>query len=101
MSASKPLEQAEIGLISADQACHLAEPARPLVVKARESKSFARNCRRITAQANTRPSLQGGPGGDEQGEAVRPSDRALPAPGSDASDRRTRHHGQGARESVQ
>ena len=32
---------------------HLAEWARPLVVQARDSSPFTRNCRRITAQAKT------------------------------------------------
>ena len=101
MSGARPSERAEIGLMSADQACHLVAPARPRVVQARESSPFTRKYRRITAQTNTRPSLQGGPGGDEQDEAVRPIDRPLAVRGSDAPDRRTRHHGRGTRESVQ
>jgi hypothetical protein len=35
-------------------ACHYrAEPARPLIVQAREASPFTRKSRRITAQANT------------------------------------------------
>ena len=62
MSGPKPLERAEIGPMTADAGHYRAEPARPLVVQARESSPFTRKCRRITAQANTRPSLHGGPG---------------------------------------
>jgi len=62
MSASKPSEPAETGPLRIDRGRHPAEPARPLVVQARESSPFTRKCRRITAQANTRPSLHGGPG---------------------------------------
>jgi hypothetical protein len=50
------------------------------------------------AQAKTRPFPRGGPGGDEHDEAASLIDRPSAAPGSDAPDRRTRHHGQGARE---
>lgn len=95
------MERAEIGPMTADAGHYRAEPARPLVVQAREFSPFTRKCRRITALADTRPSLHGGPGGDEQDKAVRPSDRPSATPGSDVPDRRTRHHGQGARESVQ
>jgi hypothetical protein len=56
--------------MSVDRGRHLAEQARPIVVEARESSLFTRKYRRITAQAKTRPSLQGGPGGDEQDEAA-------------------------------
>ena len=57
------LKPAESGPMTADRGRHLAEPARPLVLEARESLPFSRKCRRITARVNTRPSLQGGPGG--------------------------------------
>ena len=67
MSEAKSLERADDG----SRGRHLAEPARPLVVQARESSPCARKCRRITAQAKTRPSVHDGPGGDEQDEAVR------------------------------
>ena len=88
MSGPKPLERAEIGPMTADAGHYRAEPARPLVVQARESSPFTRKCRRITAQANTRPSLHGGPGGDEQDDALRPSDRPSAAIGSEVPDRR-------------
>ena len=77
MSGAKPSERAETGPMSADRGCHLVAPARPLLVQARESSPFARNCRRITAQAKTRPCLHGGPGGDEHDGAVRLSERPL------------------------
>ena len=89
MSGPKPLERAEIGPMTADAGHYRAEPARPLVVQARESSPFTRKCRRITAQANTRLSLYGSPGGNEQDDAVRPSDRPAAARGSDVLDRRS------------
>ena len=73
-----------------------AAPARPFVVRAPESSPFTRKRRRITARANTRPSLHGGPGGEEQDEAVRPGDRpaaALGSDGSDVPDRRAPQYG--------
>jgi len=90
MSASQPSKRAETGaetgLMMADRGRRRAEPARALVVQARESFAFTRKCRRITAHAKTRPPLHGRPGGEEQDEAVRPSDRPLAALGSDAPD---------------
>jgi hypothetical protein len=101
MSGLKPSERAETGPLRANRGRHPAEPARPLMVQARESSPFSRKCRRITAQANTRPFPRSGRGGDEQDEAVRPGDRTSAARGSDAPDRRTRHHGRGTRESAE
>ena len=83
------LRPAETRPTTADRGRHLAEPARPLAVRARESSPFTRICQRITAQANSRPSRHSGPGGDEQDAAVRPGDRLLAALGSDAPDRRS------------
>ena len=93
MLGPKPLERVEIGPMTADAGHYRAEPARPLVVQARESSPFTRKCRRITAQANTRPSRHGGAGGDEQDDAVRPRDRPAAAPGSDVLDRRSQQCG--------
>ncbi len=94
MSGAKPSARAETGLkpakcgpTTADRGRHRGEPARPLVGQARESCPFTRKGRRITAQAKTRPSLNSGPGGDKQDEAVRPGDRPAGALGSDAPDR--------------
>ncbi|MDA0994711.1 MAG: hypothetical protein O3A13_13910 [Proteobacteria bacterium] len=56
--------------MSPDRGRHPAESARPLVVQAPESSPFTRKYRRITAQANSRPSLHGGPGCDEHDEAA-------------------------------
>ena len=84
------MERAAIGPMTANAGDHRAEPARPLVVQARESSPFTRKCRRITAQAKSRPSLHGGPGADEQDATIRPGDRRSAAPGSDVPDRRTR-----------
>ena len=95
------MERAETGPMTADRCRHLAEPARALFNQARESSPSTRNCRRITAQANTRPSLHGGPGGDEQDEAVRPGNRPAAALGSDALDRRASQYGRDVPESVQ
>jgi len=63
MSGPKPSEPAETGLKSADRGRHPAEPARPVVVQVHESSPFTRKCRRITAQAKTRPFPRGGWGG--------------------------------------
>jgi len=100
MSGVRLLERAETGPMTADRGRHPAEPARPLVVQARESSPFTRKCRRITAQAKNRPSLHGGPGGDEQDKAVRPGDRPAAALGSDAPDRRAPPYGRDAPESA-
>ena len=70
MSGARPSERAETGPLRADPGDHPAEPVRPLLVQARESCPFTRKCRRITAQAKNRPSLHGGPGGDEQDKAA-------------------------------
>jgi hypothetical protein len=56
--------------MTADAGHYRAEPARPLVVQARESSPFTWKYRRITAQANTRPFPRSGPGGDEHDEAA-------------------------------
>jgi hypothetical protein len=40
------------------------------MVQAREPSLFTRKCRRITAQANTRPFPRSGRGGDEHDEAA-------------------------------
>jgi len=63
MSGARPSQRAETGPLRADRGRHPAESARPLVVPACESSPFTRKCQRIKAQANTRPSLGGGPGG--------------------------------------
>jgi len=60
MSGAKSVERAETGPMSAEVGCHLAQAARDLVDQARESFPFTRKCRRITAQANARPSAHGG-----------------------------------------
>ena len=86
--------------MTADRGRDPAEPARLPAVPARESSPVTRKYWRITAQANTRPSLRGGPGGDEQDATIRPGDRPAVAPGSDVLDRRSQHHGRGARESA-
>ena len=43
MSGPKPLERAEIGPMTADAGHYRAEPARPLVVQARESSPLPAN----------------------------------------------------------
>jgi hypothetical protein len=58
---------------------------RPLGVQVSDSPPFTRKSRRITVQAKTRPSRHGGPGSDEQDDAVRPGDRPAAMPGSAAS----------------
>ena len=100
MSGAKPLERAETGLTPADRGRHRAEPARPLVVQARESCRFTQKGRRITTQANTRPSPHGGPGGDEQDAAVRLSDHPVAALGSGAPDRWAPPYGRDGLESA-
>lgn len=100
MSGQKPSGRAETGPMTADRGRHRAEPARPLVVQARKSSPFTRKYRRITPQANTRPSLHGGPGGDEQDAVVRPGDRPAAAPGSDVPDRRAPQYGRDGPEST-
>ena len=100
MSGAKPSQRAETGPLRADRGRHPAESARPLVVPAREYSPFTRKCQRITAQANARPSLHGGPGGDEQDEAVTPGDRPAAARGSDAPDRRSPQCGRDGPESA-
>ena len=79
--------RAETGLLRAGRGSHPAAPVRPLVVQVCESSPFTWKCRRITAQAKNRPSLRGGPGGDEQDAAVRLSDHPVAALGSGAPDR--------------
>lgn len=91
---------AETRPTTADRGRYLAQPARPLVVEARESLPFSRKCRRITARVNTRPSLQGSPGGLEQDEAVRPGDRPAAALGSDVPDRQAPQYGGDVQESA-
>ncbi len=59
VSGVKPSERAEPGPMSTDRGCHLVEPAGAVVVQARESCAFTRQCRRVTAQAKPRPSLHG------------------------------------------
>ena len=61
MSGAKLFERAEIGPMTSDAAHYRAEPARPLLVPARESSPFTRKCRRLTAQAEIRPFPRGGP----------------------------------------
>ena len=91
---------AETRPTTADRGRRLAEPARPLVVQARESFPFTRKGRRVTAQAKPRPSRHGGPGGDEQNEAVRPGDRPAAALDLDAPDRLAPQYGGDVRKRV-
>ena len=100
MSGARPLERAETGLLRADRGGHPTEPVRPRVVQARASSPFTRKCRRITAQAKNRPSLHGGPGGDEQDEVVRPGDRPAATLGWDVPDRRAPQYGRDGPESA-
>ena len=100
MSGPKPSERAETGLLRAHRGRDPAEPARALVVQARESSPFTRKYRRITAQVKSRPSLHGGPGGDEQDAAVRLSDHPVAALGSGAPHRWAPPYGRDGPESA-